>query len=83
MLNEIIKNKKSKTGDINNFLTKNNTVVKDMTLAANEFNDYFVGVGPRLSEEFAKTGSINDVLSKNVNINKSMFVKETVLTCLW
>ena len=48
-----------------------------MTLAANNFNDYFVGVGPGLAEEFTKTGSINDVLSKNVNINESMFVKGT------
>ena len=65
MLNEIIKNKKGKK------------VVNDMSLAANEFNYYFVGVGPGLAEEFAKSWSINDVVSKNVNINKSMFVKET------
>jgi len=77
VLNEIIKNKKDKTGDTKYFLTKNNIEVKDMTLAADEFNDFFVGVGPGLAEEFAKIVSISEVLSKNVNIIESMFVKET------
>lgn len=58
VLNEIIKNK------------KNNTEIKDMTLAANY---YFFGVCPGLAEELPKTG--NGVLSKNVNISESMFVK--------
>ena len=48
-----------------------------MTIVSNEFNEFFVGVGPGLVGEIANTSSGNEVESKNVHVKESMFLKGT------
>ena len=41
VLNDIIRNKRGKTGYQKHFLTKTNNTIDDMNLVANEFNEFF------------------------------------------
>lgn len=43
-------------------------------LVADEFQEFFVSVGPGLDEEISKTSSRDDVESKTINVNKSVFI---------
>lgn len=52
-------------------MTKNNITTNDTTEIVNEFNDFFVGVGP------ANTDKMNEVESKALNVSESMFLKGT------
>ena len=53
--NELLGKVKSKTRLPVSFLNKNNEEVCDSKLIANDFNDYFVKIGPNLTKTLIKT----------------------------
>lgn len=77
VLNDIIKKRKNKNGYPNYFITKNNLTSNDTTEIVNEFNEFFVGVGPGLAGVIANTGNMNEVESTTMNVSETMFLKGT------
>ena len=53
-INELLGKVKSKTRLPVSFLNNNNEEVCDSKLIANDFNDYFVNIGPNLAKTFNK-----------------------------
>ena len=51
-INELLRREKSKTRLTVSFSNNNNKEVCDPNLIANDFNDYFVNIGPNLAKEF-------------------------------
>ena len=54
-INELLGKVKSKTRLPVSFLNNNNEEVCDSKLIANDFNDYFVNIGPNLTKNLIKT----------------------------
>ena len=54
-INELLGREKSKTRLPVSFLNNNNEEVCDPNLLANDFNDYFVNIGPNLAKNLIKT----------------------------
>ena len=68
-MNYLVERNLSKTRLPVSFLNKNEEEVCDPNLVANDFNDYFVNIGPNLAKKFNRdsdgffkflTGSYND-----------------------
>ena len=76
VLNEIIKNRTGKPGYPSYFLNSNNITIDDFTMIAEEFNDYFVGIGPTLAEGIAKKDSTSEPI-KDVPVAESMVLSGT------
>ena len=74
VLNGIIKKGSGKVGYPTYFQTNSKTF-NDMSLVADEFNKFFVGVGPDLAKKIRDTGNGNNATNKTI-VN-SMFLKET------
>ena len=71
-INELLGREKSKTRLPVSFLNNNNEEVCDSKLIANDFNDYFVNIGPNLAKKFNRD---NDGFFKFLkgSYNDSMF----------
>ena len=76
VLNEIIKNRTGKPAYPSYFLNSNNITIDDFTMIAEEFNDYFVGIGPTLAEGIAKKDSTSEPI-KDVPVAESMVLSGT------
>ena len=77
VLNAIIKKRSGKAEYPNSFMSPNNKTITDMASAAEEFNKFFVGVGPGLAGEIPKTGISDGVESKDIYVDETMFLRGT------
>ena len=76
-LNAIIKKRSGKAKYPNSFMSPNNKTITDMASAAEEFNTFFVGVGPGLAGEIPNTGISDGVESKDIHVDETMFLRGT------
>ena len=58
-------------------MSPNNKTITDMASAAEEFNTFFVGVGPGLAGEIPNTGISDGVESKDIYVDETMFLRGT------
>ena len=75
-INQLLDKQKSKSSLPRSFLNDNNEEINDPNLIANNFNDFFVNVGPKLAKEFRHN---TDEFYKYLkgNYKDSMFLYET------
>ena len=75
-INQLLDKQKSKSFLPRSFLNDHNIEINDPNLIANNFNDFFVNVGPKLAKEFSHD---TDEFYKYLegNYNDSIFLHET------
>ena len=75
-INELLGKSKSSDALPRSFLNENNDEVSDPKLIANNFNDFFVNVGPNLAKKFSReTDDFYKFLKGS--FNDSMFLYDT------
>ena len=78
ILNKIVRNNVGRTGSPTHFMTENSIIIRDKQQIANEFNDYFVNVGPSLAGEIVEIDRKSRPERETGSVNKqSMFIRGT------